>query len=87
MEDSQNKRQYSKLTDKPFEGKTITGYDFTQQPALMRSKAIRAKCLECCCGNAAEVRRCRMVDCGLWPYRLGRGVQTELAPETDTPDE
>jgi hypothetical protein len=34
-------------------------------------KAIRAKCLDCCCGNAAEVRKCTATDCPLWPFRLG----------------
>ena len=34
-------------------------------------KAIRAKCLDCCCGNAAEVRKCVAVDCALWPFRMG----------------
>jgi hypothetical protein len=34
-------------------------------------KAIREKCLDCCCGNAAEVRKCVAVDCSLWPYRVG----------------
>jgi hypothetical protein len=33
-------------------------------------KAIRAKCLDCCCGNAAEVRKCVATDCALWPFRL-----------------
>ena len=35
------------------------------------TKAIRAKCLDCCCGNAAEVRKCVATDCALWPFRLG----------------
>src|SRR6516165_5733381 len=35
-------------------------------------KAIREKCLDCCCGNAAEVRKCVAVDCPLWPFRMGR---------------
>lgn len=34
-------------------------------------KAIRAKCLECCCGQTAEVRACRIVACVLHPYRMG----------------
>jgi len=34
-------------------------------------KAIRAKCLDCCCGQANEVRLCPSSDCTLWPYRLG----------------
>lgn len=35
-------------------------------------KAIRAKCLDCCCGNTAEVRRCTAVKCTLYPYRMGK---------------
>ena len=27
--------------------------------------------LDCCCGNAAEVRKCVAVDCALWPFRMG----------------
>jgi hypothetical protein len=34
-------------------------------------KAIREKCLDCCCGNTAEVRKCVAVDCALWPFRMG----------------
>src|SRR6476620_10621557 len=34
-------------------------------------RAIRAKCIDCCCGNAAEVRKCVATDCALWPLRLG----------------
>ena len=34
-------------------------------------KAIRAKCLDCCCGQAAEVRLCPISDCSLWRYRDG----------------
>jgi hypothetical protein len=34
-------------------------------------KAIREKCLDCCCGNAAEVRKCVAIDCALWPFRMG----------------
>lgn len=34
-------------------------------------KAIRTKCLDCCCGNPNEVRLCPVVDCPLYPYRDG----------------
>jgi len=34
-------------------------------------KAIRAKCLDCCCGSSNEVRLCPSEDCPLWPYRFG----------------
>ena len=38
---------------------------------VTRSKAIRLKCLDCCCGNSAEVRRCPAENCPLWRYRMG----------------
>ena len=34
-------------------------------------KAIRQKCLECCCQQSAEVRLCPCEDCALYPYRMG----------------
>ena len=46
-------------------------------------KAIREKCLDCCCANATEVRKCVAVDCALWPYRMGTNPfrkKRELAP-------
>lgn len=38
---------------------------------VTRSKAIRLKCLDCCSGNSAEVRRCDLKKCPLWRYRMG----------------
>ena len=38
---------------------------------ITRGKAIRLKCLDCCCGNGAEVRRCPCTNCPLWRYRMG----------------
>jgi len=35
-------------------------------------KAIRAKCLDCCCGQRGEVRQCSVCTCSLHPYRLGK---------------
>src|SRR6476469_10033616 len=34
-------------------------------------KAIRERCFDCCCGNAAEVRKCVAIDCPSWPFRMG----------------
>ena len=34
-------------------------------------KAIRERCLDCCCGNATEVRKCTAIDCPSWPFRMG----------------
>ncbi len=35
-------------------------------------KAIRRKCLDCCCGSPLEVRLCPVHDCSLYPYRFGK---------------
>lgn len=43
-----------------------------------RAEAIRLKCLECVCWNQAEVRRCHITSCALWPFRLpGKAQRTE----------
>jgi hypothetical protein len=34
-------------------------------------KVIRAKCMDCCAEQEAEVRRCVVVTCPNWPYRMG----------------
>lgn len=39
-----------------------------------RAKAIRAKCLDCCCDYAPAVRNCSIKNCPLWIYRLGYEV-------------
>ena len=44
---------------------------------LTRAKAIRAKCLDCCCGQANEVKLCSCRNCPLWNYRLGYEVDSE----------
>jgi hypothetical protein len=41
------------------------------RPRIARGEAIRAKCLDCCCGSPSEVRRCAALDCPLWPFRMG----------------
>lgn len=34
-------------------------------------KALRARCLDCCCGDASEARKCIAVNCPSWPFRMG----------------
>ena len=34
-------------------------------------KALRLRCLDCCCGSPREVRLCPAVDCPAWPFRMG----------------
>lgn len=40
-------------------------------------KAIRAYCLSCVCGNAAEVKRCELTNCPLHPFRFGKNPFTK----------
>ena len=35
-------------------------------------KAIRAKCLDCCCNQVYEINRCHIDDCALYPFREGK---------------
>jgi len=46
---------------------------------LTRGKAIRAKCLDCCCGDSKEVRLCTIKDCSLYPYRMGREEKSDTS--------
>lgn len=48
---------------------------------VSRSKAIRLKCIDCCCGNMAEVRKCPAASCPLWRYRMGRELKDDTSEE------
>lgn len=58
-----------------------------QAKRLTRAKAIRAKCLDCCCGQAIEVRLCTVKKCPLYRYRLGKEVTDVYLPSEDEFDE
>lgn len=51
-----------------------------QVAALRPLRAMREKCLDCCCGQAAEVKECPCTGCSLWPYRLGRSPNRKGRP-------
>lgn len=40
-----------------------------------RAKAIRLKCIDCCCGNTAEVRKCPATHCPIWRFRMGKEIK------------
>jgi hypothetical protein len=48
---------------------------------VSRSKAIRLKCLDCCAGQSAEVRKCPSTLCALWRFRMGREIKDEACEE------
>ena len=35
-------------------------------------KSNRKKCLDCTCGQPKEIRLCPIINCPLYPYRMGR---------------
>lgn len=45
---------------------------------LTRAKAIRLKCLDCCCFQSNEVRLCPSKEWPLWRYRMGSEEKDEL---------
>lgn len=47
-------------------------------------KAIRTKCLECCAGQAKEVRECSIASCALYGYRMGHRPKEEEQTEEST---
>jgi hypothetical protein len=50
---------------------------------LTPMKAIRQKCLDCCCGSKKEVRLCPSDDCSLWPYRFGKRPTAAQKPVSE----
>jgi hypothetical protein len=47
-------------------------------------QSVRARCLDCCGGSPAEVRRCVSVNRPSWPFRMGSNPwreRRELSPE------
>ena len=48
---------------------------------VSRSKAIRLKCIDCCCGNMSEVRKCPATSCPLWRYRMGKEIRDDISEE------
>lgn len=46
-------------------------------------KAIRAKCVDCCCGSYAEVRKCTCTDCELYAFRMGNNPFRKKRELTD----
>ena len=48
-------------------------------------KAIRVKCLDCCCNSANEVKACELTTCSLHPFRLGKNPNKK--PREYTPEQ
>jgi hypothetical protein len=73
-------RDLQQISPYPGDGGELIGRDPKDVPLPILSryhgeqnplKALRARCLDCCCGNASEVRKCTAVACPSWPVRMG----------------
>lgn len=53
------------------------------QKILTPIRAIRTKCIDCSAGSMKEVRECVMLDCPLYPYRLGKSPNRKPRILTD----
>lgn len=40
---------------------------------------IRARCLDCCADQQAEVRKCTSVRCPSWPFRMGKNPWRDVS--------
>lgn len=49
-----------------------------EEKKLTPMKAIRAKCLDCCCGSSPEVKSCTIKKCPLWIYRSGHRPESGI---------
>lgn len=52
-----------------------------EEKMLTPMKAIRAKCLDCCCWQQQEVRLCPATYCPLHPYRMGKNPNRKVSEE------
>lgn len=47
-------------------------YDTAHDTAARLTQLRDSLCMPCRQDNRAEVRRCRIIDCPAWPYRMGK---------------
>ncbi len=51
------------------------GYDVGSNLSRLTMKGLRKECIWCCGGGVEsyrDIRECRDIDCGLYPFRMGR---------------
>jgi hypothetical protein len=44
---------------------------------ISRAKAIKLHCIECSGYEKSEVKKCGILTCPLWPYRMGKEVAVD----------
>lgn len=53
------------------------------EPKTNPVKVNREKCIDCCCGNMAEVSRCTAANCPLHPWRMGKNPYRKQRERTE----
>jgi len=59
-----------KIPDNPMQKAQVKAAEAVQKNSALL--AIRAKCLDCACGSDAEIRKCTLTHCALYPFRMGK---------------
>lgn len=54
-----------------------------EEKRISALKAIRLKCLDCCCGSSHEVKLCPCTKCPLYPFREGHNPFVTKREYTD----
>lgn len=57
---------------------TDSAGDVKMRGVLSKARAIKLYCLECAGGTASEATFCHLLECPLWPFRLGAGIKSKL---------
>lgn len=72
----------SKLSDEELDAPLVKPNDvvlaFTGKVIKNPVKAIREKCLDCCCWQEREVKYCTVTNCALFPFRMNKNPYRSL---------
>ena len=72
IENEEYEASTRKTTDAEEFRKLKEKYSGDETNKISPIKAIRQKCLDCCCGQRTEVQLCPATDCPLWIFRFGK---------------
>jgi len=68
---------------------TFKGKEGLETKIITKAKAIRAYCMDCCSWQQAEVSRCTVHTCVLYPFRFGneKGLERIYTEDENIEDE
>ena len=71
------------LTRVPVRKPSLSDLQALGHEPMSAQKALRLRCLDCCCGSSGEVRVCAFRKCASWPFRLGSSPWKSRKPMSD----